>query len=261
MFMEMRLERRMELVEREEQRIATRAAVATVAALALALAGVVATATALGAEDSVAVQVLATSLLPLSAAAGVWAFGLRLRLGEIRGRKAKTRSALEEREDEDPFADIAPGGSLSPADLIALERVLRTFYEAPSGAPADKQWDRFRALFAPGALVETGGGGPSEPDVPVERFVALARREARDVWLREVERTLHVLGDVAVAVSAFEAHPPSSLDALRGVNVLRLRKARGTWAIEGLTSRPGHAVTVRRTLAPTSRPRPPPRAA
>jgi hypothetical protein len=58
---------------------------------------------------------------------------------------------------------------VSPADLIAIERILRTFYEAPSGGAAEKQWNRFSALFAPGALLETGRGCPSDPGLPVER--------------------------------------------------------------------------------------------
>lgn len=177
MFMEMRLERRMELFEMEEQRLAARAAAATVAAIAVGLVGVVAAA-ALRAGTSVAVQALSTAPLPLSVVAGAWAYGLRRRLGEIRGRKAETRSALEERSEEDPFGDLAPAPSASPADLLAIERILRIFYEAPSGSPAEKRWVPFRALFAPRALIETGRGGPSDPGIPVERYVALARLEA-----------------------------------------------------------------------------------
>lgn len=102
--MEMRLERRMELFEMEEQRYATRAAVTALAAIALAFTGVVASATVIRAEDSVAMHALATAPLPLSVFVGAWAYRLRRRLGEIRGRKAEIRSAIEAHADEDPFA-------------------------------------------------------------------------------------------------------------------------------------------------------------
>ncbi|ACL67595.1 conserved hypothetical protein [Anaeromyxobacter dehalogenans 2CP-1] len=259
MFTELRLERRLELLDLEERRLLTRAALGAAAAVALAVAGVVGAAS-LGASGATALsQALTTAPLPLAALVGAWAYGQRRRAGELRERRAEARTALEAGPDGDLLDDLGPAGRVSPADLIALERLMRTFYESASGAPAEKRWGRFTALFAPGALVETGRGGPSDAGLPVDRYVALARLEGREVWLREVERTLHLLGEVAVALSAFEAHEPDAPAPTRGVNVLRLRKVRGAWEVEGVTSRPlERPVTLRRTLAPSSGPRPPP---
>lgn len=261
MFMEMRLDRRLERLEGERRRVATRSAVATLTAIALALAGVIASATVVRDDARLAPQALATAPFPASVVTGAWAFVLHRRARELRRREAEVRSALDARS-EDPSGDFAMAPAVSPADLIAIERVLRVFYEAPSGRTADKDWHGFRALFARGARLDSGRQLPLEAGLPVDVFVALARAEAREVWLHEVERTLHVLGDVAVALSAFEAHAPDALEPARGVNILQLRKGRGTWKVEGVTSRAlEHAATIRRTLAPTSRPPQPPRAA
>ncbi|GAO03444.1 hypothetical protein [Anaeromyxobacter sp. PSR-1] len=262
MFTELRLERRLALLDLEERRLVTRASLGAAAAVALALAGVVGAAR-LGTSGATALaQALATAPLPVAVVVGAWAYGQRRRAGDLRERRAEVRTALETAPDHELLDDPGAAGRVSPADLIAIERLMRTFYDAASGAPSEKRWGRFTALFAPGARVETGRGGPSDPGLPVDRYVALARLEGRDVWLREVERTLHLLGDVGVAVSAFEAHEPDAPAPARGVNVLRLRRARGAWEVEGVTSRPlERAVTLRRTLAPSSGPRPPPRAA
>ncbi len=261
MFMEMRLDRRLERLEGERRRLATRTAVATLTAIALAFAGVIASATVVHDDAPLAFQALATAPLPASVVTGAWAIVLRRRAQELRRREAEVRSALDDRS-EDPSGDLSMAPAVSPADLIAIERILRAFYEAPSGRAADKDWGRFRALFARGALLDSGREWVLEDGLPVDAFVALARGEPREVWLYEVERTLHVLGDVAVALSAFESRAPEALEPARGVNVLRLRKGRGTWKIEGVTSRAlEHAATIRRALAPTSRPPPPPRAA
>jgi hypothetical protein len=258
MFMEMGLERRLPRLEHEEQRLAARATIAALAAIALALAGIVGAAAVGRPGVSVALEALATAPLPLSVVVGAWAYGLRRRARGLGARTAEAGSAPDALAGAEPVARRASPATVSPADLIAIERVLRTFYEAPSGAPGGEQWDRFRALFVPGARVELGRGPPSDAGLPIEACVALARAEGRDVWLREVERTLHVLGDVAVAISAFEAHGRDPPGASRGVNVVRLRKARGAWRVEGVTSRPvEEAVTLRRTLAPSSALRPP----
>jgi hypothetical protein len=262
MFVEIRLERSLVLLDRTKQRLARRATMGAIAALVLALASLVAAFTGIGGPNHSASQAAAAGSLALAAVAAVWTFALRRRLRRVR-TVAETRSEIGG-DDADEEAR-----RVTPRDLFSIERLLRTFYEAPSEPSGDERWHRFRSIFAPGALIDPGNADRIGVGLTVDRFVAHARLDGRDVRLRELERTLHVLDDVAVAISAFEVREGDSLGVARGTAFIRLRRSGGTWHIEGVTSRTiEEPVTIRRSLAPSSLhppdpepPRPPPRAA
>ncbi|BDG04800.1 hypothetical protein [Anaeromyxobacter oryzae] len=239
MFVDIGLEHRS--IDRD-RRVANRAAIAALAAIGLGMAGVVASAAGFRASDSAVVHALVTAPFPLAVVAAAVAYRARRELAALR----RARAQGERRADEDPSRDPL-AARVSPADLLAIERLLRIFYAAPSGPPGEQRWDELEALFARGALLDCGGAGEGDA-VPAGEFVAAGRRSARDLRVTELERTVHVVDDVAVAMSTYEAVHASR--ASRGVNCLRMRRVEGGWRIEHVLCRAEDAfVTIRRALA------------
>jgi hypothetical protein len=145
--------------------------------------------------------------------------------------------AIAEARDPVRPLDLAEERAAS-RDLLAIDSLLRRYYALLSaGAPAGG-WAELQALFHPGARVGTGEPKPGETDgvdeAPVEQFVEAERaREARP-RLRERSRTVHVLGTVAVVISAFDADGGRD-SAAGGVNVFQLRRSPDdAWRIQSV---------------------------
>jgi len=146
------------------------------------------------------------------------------------------RTSAEAARDPGRPLDLAEERAAS-RDLLAIDAVIRRYYALGSAG----DWERFRALFHAGATVGTGGPDPAtgsgRDDVPVERFIDSARTW-RSSRFGERSRTVHVLGDLAVVISAFEVVHGDAPAPGRGVNVFQLRIApQGGWLIQSVLTR------------------------
>lgn len=136
----------------------------------------------------------------------------------------------------------APGArGAQPGDVASPEAIVLAFYQSGSCAPAP-DWDRFRALFVPGArlvLVRRADDAPRALASSVDEYVARAAVRALPDRFTERElahRTLRY-GDLVNVWSSYEARrtpdgaPPT---ILRGVNSFQLVRSDGRWWIAGL---------------------------
>jgi hypothetical protein len=169
-------------------------------------------------------------------------------------------TAAEPRDPGRPL-DVAEERAAS-RDLLAIDSVIRRYYALASGVAAKDPWDELRSLFHPGARVGTGAADPAADtgvdDVPVDRFIQLALAIASPSRYAERSRTVHVLGDVAVVISAFEVERGAQSRPSSGVNVFQLRLSPEGWRIQSLLVRPVERAITEKSADPrplASRPR------
>jgi hypothetical protein len=128
-----------------------------------------------------------------------------------------------------PSARSAP--PTRPADVASMESIIGALYDVISGPPGqNRDWDRFRSLFADGARLIVGAPSP-EGRVPsrsmtVEEYVVAAdpflKRDG--FWEREIAKRVERYGNVAHVFSTYESRvktadaPPFS----RGINSIQL---------------------------------------
>jgi hypothetical protein len=118
-----------------------------------------------------------------------------------------------------------------PADVASIESIIGVLYDVISGPPGqDRDWGRFRSLFASGARLIVAAPSP-EGRVPsrsmtVDEYVVAAdpflKRDG--FWEREIARRAERYGNVAHVFSTYESRvksadsPPFS----RGINSIQL---------------------------------------
>jgi len=126
------------------------------------------------------------------------------------------------------------GRSLPAVDRQPLDAVVRATYDTISGPAGGRDWDRFRALFAPGARLV-----PAIPTrsrvLTVEEFIAAASQAvARDAFYeRGVASRIEIFGNIAHVFSSYESRrAPAGAPFARGVNSFQLvRDDAGKWRI------------------------------
>ncbi len=117
-----------------------------------------------------------------------------------------------------------------PQDVGSIDGIIRALYEVISGPSGEKRdWDRFRSLFLPGALlipaVARNGEKPVTQVLDVEAYI---RRTdpffaKEGFWESEKERKLEVSGNLAHALSTYESrHEKSGQPFQTGVNSIQL---------------------------------------
>lgn len=146
--------------------------------------------------------------------------------GEMRSRRRYRLEGYPGTARVAPFTSDAAGASA--VDLVGIDRVLRTFYAALSGPPAQQRWDQFRALFEPGSWMRSADGS----ELPIEQFIQHAHDDERPRTVIEIERAIRVDGALAFVASAYRAIADDGVAAL-GVNEFLLRKTQSRWRIAG----------------------------
>lgn len=124
--------------------------------------------------------------------------------------------------------NIPPG---NPKDVESIDAIVTAAYDEISG-PAGKQrnWDRERSLFLPGArLVPTakaGGDGDLAPQVlDVEDFIARAEPILKNGFFeREIARQTQQFGQIAHVWSTYESRRSEDDPEpfMRGINSIQL---------------------------------------
>jgi len=125
-------------------------------------------------------------------------------------------------------------------DLRTIDALISALYDTISGNAGERDWDRFRALFLPGArLLRTDRslGGATSQQLDVEGFIAAAARNLATsaFYEQEVARRTERFGAIAHVFSTYEAR--SALDAApfaRGINSIQLFEDDSGWRVAAL---------------------------
>lgn len=123
----------------------------------------------------------------------------------------------------------AAGPVAAPADVESIDAILAALYDVISGPAGERDWDRFRSLFVPGALLVPAAPRPDGTapvrGLGVEDFVRTSGEYFRDNPFYEVElgRRLDRFGNVANAMSAYASrNAPGEEPFSRGINSITL---------------------------------------
>lgn len=129
-----------------------------------------------------------------------------------------------------------------PADVASPEAIVTAAYEAIQRAPGVAyDWDRFRSLFLPGALLipnteQTGGAfRPLSPEAfaaRVDSFTVVGGERDRGFAEEEVHHVVHRYGDVAQVFSTYaKRFWDEDVVRGRGINSFNLVHHDGRWWI------------------------------
>ena len=127
----------------------------------------------------------------------------------------------------------------SSPDQFAIEATVLAVYNVISGPAGRRDWDRFEALFAPGArLISTkrGEGGAITANVmtPEEyKTKASVYFNEHGFFERPANNRTEIFADIAHVFSTYESRHASSDDRpfARGINSFQLVRIGGEWKV------------------------------
>ncbi|MFN2384642.1 MAG: hypothetical protein ABR559_10365 [Gemmatimonadota bacterium] len=137
---------------------------------------------------------------------------------------------------QDPPAPPAPVAADS-ADVASIDAIIAALYDVISGPAGPRDWNRFRSLFAPGAVLAPTTPGPDGNTrlrvIGVDDYVRFGEAFFRDngFFERESGRTLERFGNVANAMSAYDSrHAAEDAEPFtRGINSITLIHDGARW--------------------------------
>ena len=137
-----------------------------------------------------------------------------------------------------PSAWAQPATGPRAADTASPEAIVAALYDVISGpAGQERDWDRFRGLFAPGARLvpaapRTDGSAPVavSPDDYIKRSNATL---LRGFFEREVSRKADGFGTILHVFSTYESKRAAADEKpfARGINSIQLMQHGGRWWI------------------------------
>jgi len=141
------------------------------------------------------------------------------------------------------------------SDVGSVDGIVTAIYDVISGPAGDRDWDRERSLFLPGALLvptrPLPGGSAAADVMDVEGYIASRTPmfAAQDVWETEIARQVFVFGNFAHVLSSYELRRSSpaggDLPPVRGINSIQLFNDGRRWWITAMiwdNERPGVSV-------------------
>lgn len=130
----------------------------------------------------------------------------------------------------DPGADTSAVGT--------LDGIVSELFATISGPAGERDWDRFRSLFLPGATLLNAGprpdGSPPPEPASVQEYQERAAPYFREAPYFEVEiaRTTHRYGTVAQVWSTYETRRAADGEPFsRGINSIVVVRHDGRWYI------------------------------
>lgn len=157
-------------------------------------------------------------------------------------------AAKPEAAPADPFAAIpAP----KPQDVASVDAIVAALYDVISGdAGVERDWDRFRSLFHPGArMIPTGknaktgkiGARIASPDEYIKANEAFLEKEG--FHEQELSKRVDSFGNIAQVFSAYEARKKLSdpKPFLRGINSIQLFNDGKRWWVMSVAWSPESA--------------------
>lgn len=144
-----------------------------------------------------------------------------------------------------------------PADVASIDAIIATLYDVISG-PAGRQrdWDRFRSLFVPGArLIPTGRTAQGEVRHRVMTADEYAtgigpQLEAQGFFEREIGRSTERFGNIAHVFSAYDSKRTAAdpQPFARGINSIQLLHDGTRWWVVSIfwdSERPDNPIPAR----------------
>lgn len=145
-------------------------------------------------------------------------------------------SVAQEAEPEAPAVPAAVA-----ADVESIDAILGALYDVISGPAGERDWDRFRSLFTPSAIlvpmVPTPDGSTPVRVLTAEDYITRVGPFFAENAFYEVEagRTLDRYGNVANAMSAYESRrAPGEEPFARGVNTITLVTDGTRWYVASI---------------------------
>jgi hypothetical protein len=126
--------------------------------------------------------------------------------------------------------------SANAPDVAAIDKAVTGVYEVISGPPGQKRdFDRMRAMFAPGATMKSIGpkglrGGTVEDYIA--RNSAILEKEG--FTERELGRRVELWGGLATVWSAYDGRTANGSFHERGINSFQLVKVDGQWLVASI---------------------------
>ena len=123
----------------------------------------------------------------------------------------------------------------NPADVASMEAIIKALYDVISG-PAGQQrnWDRMRSLFIPGArLIPAGGAAPRVLTVDDYITAAGPGLERNGFFEREVSNKVEMFGHITHTFSTYESRRTAADEKpfARGINSIQLFSDGTRWWI------------------------------
>lgn len=141
------------------------------------------------------------------------------------------------------WSQEAPGDSTlpvaDPADVESIDAIIAALYDVISGPAGERDWDRFRSLFAPGAVLSAMVPRP-DGTAPLrvfgyEDYVRFGGQYFQDnaFYEREAGRDLRRFGNIANAMSHYESRraPDDPEPFARGINTITLVTDGARWYV------------------------------
>ena len=132
----------------------------------------------------------------------------------------------------------APPPAAEPADVESIDAIVTALYDVISGPAGERDWTRFRTLFAPGALLVPAAPGPegSSPlrTLTVEGYVERTDEHfSRNAFYEtEIARETSRFGNVASLMSAYESRrDPAEEPFSSGINAITLVSDGERWYV------------------------------
>lgn len=147
---------------------------------------------------------------------------------------------------------VAPGGAVAQeaaeanpmpeaaaADVESIDAIIAALYDVISGPAGERDWERFRSLFAPQArlasMVPRNGQQPTAQTFSAEDYVQRAGAffMQNGFFEREIGRSVRRFGNVANAMSAYDSRravaDPEPFAV--GINSITLLNANDRWYV------------------------------
>jgi hypothetical protein len=142
-----------------------------------------------------------------------------------------------------------------PADAASIDAIIGALYDVISGPAGDRDWDRMRSLFAPGARlipIRVGEDGGAEARMnSIDDYIEGAGPYFKESGFYETEiaRTTESFDRLTHVFSTYESrHSPGEAPFTRGINSIQLMKDGDRWWIVTVfwhSERPGEPIPAK----------------
>jgi hypothetical protein len=131
--------------------------------------------------------------------------------------------------------DRLPAAASPGTDEFDIEATVLAVYNVLSGPAGRRDWDRFEALFAPGARIVVDGEGMTTKEF-VERNTP--KLNAAGSFAKPVATRVLRYGDIAHVWSTYEGREAANLEqaSSRGVRSIQLVRIGNAWKVQSLVS-------------------------
>lgn len=130
-----------------------------------------------------------------------------------------------------------PSAAASESDEFRIETTVLATYNVLSGPAGRRDWDRFEALFAPGAQLVNASQAPALVETPKQYVVRATPLLNAQPWFERpvATRTLRY-GDVAQVWSTYEARAAANREvpSARGIRSFELVRIGGEWKVQSV---------------------------